>query len=136
MPFRPVYEVEEVESLITAAGDFLDATDWVVIEQLRGETPQTQSEMNSQAGRSLDNAQQEMSNLLDEIRMFEGISLEHLNASQEAWDTYACKEADLHASLVEGGSMYPLIWASAKVELVEARIKALRWWLSREEGDL
>lgn len=77
-----------------------------------------------------------MSNLLDEIRMFEGISLEHLNASQEAWDTYACKEADLHASLVEGGSMYPLIWASAKVELVEARIKALRWWLSREEGDL
>lgn len=136
MPSKPVYNTDEVDDLITSAYDFLDATDWVIVETLRGETPRTQSAMNFQAGDELGESQKKMEEILQIIRGKEQLPAELLSASQTAWEEYADKEADLHASLVEGGSMYPLIWASTKNEVTEQRIKNLSWWLKKEEGDI
>jgi uncharacterized protein YecT (DUF1311 family) len=35
----------------------------------------------------------------------------------------------LHAAVVEGGSMYPMVWASQKALTTRARIETLRSWL-------
>ena len=136
IPSKPVYDIRELDALIASTADFLDATDWVVIEVLRGETPQTQTAMNSQAGNDLRTAEQEMVNVIAAIKTRGEVEHSLIDKFQEAWNAYADREADMHASLVEGGSMYPLVWASAKAEVVDQRIKSLRWWISREEGIL
>jgi len=41
-----------------------------------------------------------------------------LNSSQEAWRNYAKAESDLRASIVSGGSMYPMVWSHQMAELV------------------
>lgn len=92
--------------------------------------------MNMAAGDELDLVAREMEQLLVSIRDRGEIDGEKLAASQAAWEAYADSEAQLHASLVEGGSMYPLIWATSKAEVTRERVNRLRWWLEREEGDM
>ena len=75
----------------------------------------------------------EMEETLAEIQARGELDEKKLAASQAAWDAYANSDAALHASLVEGGSMYQLIWAASKAEVTRERVNRLRWWLEREK---
>ena len=136
LPRRESYEIAEISGFLTASAEFLDATDWLVVETLKGAVPRTQLAMNMQAGEVMEQLSREMDALLGAIRNRGDVDGDLLSKSQEAWSAYANREADLHASLVQGGSMYPMVWASAKAEATKQRIGVLRWWIDREEGDM
>ncbi|SMH41282.1 lysozyme inhibitor LprI family protein [Mesorhizobium australicum] len=132
---RP-YESNEIVGFLAAARELLSAIDWVIVDKLKGSVPQTQIMMNIQAGNSLIDLEAQMKGLLQAVSDKQDVSSELLETSQIAWLEYADREADLHASLVEGGSMHSMVWASAKSDLVRHRIDELQWWINREEGDL
>lgn len=132
---RP-YEPNEIDGFLAATRELLNAIDWVVVDKLKGSVPRTQTMMNIQAGSSLSDLEAQMKNVMQAVRDKEDVTPELLEKSQIAWLEYADREAELHASLVEGGSMYPMVWASAKSEVVRHRIHDLQWWINREEGDL
>jgi uncharacterized protein YecT (DUF1311 family) len=136
MPKERPYAVEEIAEFLTSTRDFLSATDWILIGETKGDVPRTQMAMNMAAGEDLDVVVREMEEALVEIRARGELDEKKLAASQAAWDAYADSEATLHASLVEGGSMFPLIWAASKAEVTRERVNRLRWWLEREEGDM
>jgi len=136
LPTDPAFHHLEIEGFFRAARQFIEATDWVIVEVLRGAVPRTQTEMNAQAGASLARLEEEMDDLISKIKERGDVDLEALERTQEAWKVYATKEADLHGALVEGGSMYSMVWASAKEEETRHRIETLRWWAEREDGDM
>jgi uncharacterized protein YecT (DUF1311 family) len=97
---------------------------------------QSQAEMNEQAGKRLEKADAEMNKVYKQVLMQRAEDPEFvavLKAGQRAW----LKFADLHVDMlffvkegedprVEYGSMYPMLVAEAKAELVTARTKQLR----------
>lgn len=135
MPRHPPYSLEEIPHLLASARDFLSATDWFLTGELRGDVPRTQAARNELAGEEWETEQKMMEQLLAEVEAAGDADLQLLRDSQDAWDRYAKAEADLRASTVGGGSMRPMVWAGQMTELTRARIKSLRWWLEREEGD-
>lgn len=136
IPRSAPYSLEEIPNFLTSARDFLGATDWFLTGQLKGDVPRTQAVMNTSAGERLDAEQVTMERLLSEIKEKGDVDLQLFRNSQDAWVNYAESDAELRASLVNGGSMRPMVWAEQMTELTCARIKSLRWWLEREERDL
>jgi uncharacterized protein YecT (DUF1311 family) len=136
MPNQSPYAIAEIPEFLTSTRDFLSATDWLLVGETKGDVPRTQMAMNMSAGEDLNLAMQEMTEVVTDVRTRGEVDNQALEASQKAWETYADAEADLHAALVQGGSMYPMVWASQKALITRARIEALRWWLEREEGDV
>ena len=53
LPSGIVFDPEELPDLIDAARTFIEATDWSMIEVLRGSVPRTQIAMNITAGDDL-----------------------------------------------------------------------------------
>ena len=136
VPREQPFALGEIAEFLASTRDFLSATDWLLVGETKGDVPRSQMAMNMAAGDELDLVAREMEQLLVSIRDRGEIDGEKLAASQAAWEAYADSEAQLHASLVEGGSMYPLIWATSKAEVTRERVNRLRWWLEREEGDM
>jgi uncharacterized protein YecT (DUF1311 family) len=136
MPGQRPYAIEEIPEFLTSTRDFLSATDWILIGEANGDVPRTQMAMNTGAAEDLDLVMQEMEKVVTEVRTLGEVDSKAFEASQKAWETYADAEAALHAALVQGGSMYPMVWASRKALIARGRIEALRWWLEREEGGL
>jgi uncharacterized protein YecT (DUF1311 family) len=132
MPHKPPYLPEEITGFLDSSRDFLLATDWFLTGQLRGDVPKTQITMNISAGEALDQETKSMEQLLNQFQSKAEDDLELLRTSQNAWERYANAEADLLASQGAGGSMYSMVWANYKLELTQARIKDLRWWLEKE----
>jgi uncharacterized protein YecT (DUF1311 family) len=136
LPREKMYDVSELGNLIEAGSDFLEATDWVIVHLTRGDLPRTQTEMNIHAGSALEDLTVEMEAVLQRLREKGEVDLDHLAKSQNAWTVFAEEEANLHASPVAGGSLYPTIWAPSKADATRQRIKDLKWWDEREEGDM
>jgi uncharacterized protein YecT (DUF1311 family) len=136
MPYSAPYSIENIPEFLASAGKFLSATDWFLTGELRGEVPQTQASMNELAYEQLNSETAAMEQALVEIRERGEADNDLLKASQDAWTAYAKADANLHASLVGGGSMQPMVRAIQMTELTRARITSLRWWLEREEGSV
>ncbi|MGJ0424394.1 lysozyme inhibitor LprI family protein [Methylocystis sp.] len=132
MPGEQPYSTSDIGRFLTSSRDFLSATDWFLTSHLWGDVPQTQLEMNLSADESLKIETAAMERLLEELKP-DKTTNELVQKSQDAWMDYANAEADLRASIVTGGSMYPLIWANRKAELVRSRIKDLRAWIAEQE---
>jgi uncharacterized protein YecT (DUF1311 family) len=122
LPSEIVFNSDELPDLIAAARTFVEATDWSVIEVLRGSVPRTQIAMNMTAGDNLRHEEEELETILKRAAALPGIDCDALHELQAAWIDFADKHAGLVASQVEGGSMYPLLWASEKAALVRDRI--------------
>lgn len=136
VPRDKPYIPEEVDGFLESSRAFISATDWYITGKLKGYVPRTQLEMNLAAGELLEQETAAMQQILSEIRKKGDAEAASLHASQDAWTQYADADANLRASLVAGGSMHSMIWATHKTELTRTRIKELRWWLEREEYDL
>jgi uncharacterized protein YecT (DUF1311 family) len=136
LPRDPAFDPAEIPGFVAAGGEFLSAIDWVLVQELKGAVARTQTTMNMRAGDTMRALELQMADMVAAIEKRGGIDVELLQRSQDAWQAYARAEADFHASLVAGGSMYPMVWASAQSENIRRRIDTLRWWEEREEGDL
>lgn len=136
LPSEPAFQTSQIDGFLRAAGEFIEAADWVLVETLRDAVPRTQTEINAQAGASLAAHEREMDDIITSIKERGELDVNLFDKAQEAWEFYATKEAELHASLVAGGSMYSSVWSSAKQEETRRRLDTLRWWMERQEGEL
>lgn len=78
-------------------------------------THMTQAEMNVEAGRRANVAQQQMERAiigLKRSRWLEPPQISNLDKAQENWEAYAKSQAEFAATEFEGGSMAPLVYAS------------------------
>lgn len=126
LPSSKPYSEQEINAHLALTDEFLKATDWYVIGALKGDIPRTQSTMNRTAGEALEAERAELQNVLEDLEIRQNTKIGLLNASQEAWAVYAKADSELQASIVEGGSMQPMVWASAMAELIHARTVSLR----------
>ena len=125
LPSLPAFDPSEVPLLAQAVSEFIEATDWVVVEALHGGVPRTQSTMNARAGEVLLEEEDKLLAALSEARSLNYMDDEALLNLQAGWTEWANAQADLVASQVEGGSMYSMIWASEKAELTRERVAQL-----------
>lgn len=126
LPDASVVDELDVEELCKAARLFVEACDWVVVGELHGSVPRTQTAMNIGASAGLEAAQQQLDAKLRDVTSLSGIDGEKLQEVQSLWLEFADNQASLIASQVEGGSIYPMMWASAKEALVNDRTEQLR----------
>lgn len=91
--------------------------------------------MNLSKGDELRDEEAQLTAALDEANKLDGIDRAALSALQTAWTDWADTQANLVASQVEGGSMYPMIWASEKAALTRERIdqieRLMSEWMDR-----
>lgn len=136
IPSSKPYRMDELDGFLDAAWEFMSATDWLVVERLKGSVPRTQLAMNLSASEMLDEDMKRLEEIYRKVTKKGDVERSALRDNQTKWQAYAESEATLHASLVKGGSMHPMIWASTKSNVVKQRIRDLQWWLDREEGDV
>jgi len=129
LPREKPYVLEELSDYIVSADAFLNATDWYTTGQLKGDVPRTQLTMNQLANGAVEAKREEMRHVLNAIAKQNLADPNLLYSSQEAWLKYLNAESDLRASIVRGGSMYPMVWSHQMAELVDARTKSLQAWL-------
>ncbi|AMY69996.1 lysozyme inhibitor LprI family protein [Frigidibacter mobilis] len=78
-------------------------------------THMTQIEMNVEAGRRANVAQQQMERAIIALKRsgwLESPQISNLDKAQENWEAYAKAQAEFAAAEFEGGSMAPLVYAS------------------------
>ncbi len=126
LPDNAAIEKTDVTKFCKAASEFIDACDWVVVAELHGSVPRTQTAMNIGAGEKLDQALSELNRNVDLVAKLSGIQKTVVIEAQAKWVEFADFEASMIASQVEGGSMYPMLWASAKEGLVQSRVAQLK----------
>jgi uncharacterized protein YecT (DUF1311 family) len=136
VPAEKPYDKLELGPLIDATLHFAVALDWLLVEKLQGHLPRQQLTMNMSAGEKLTNSEATMNDLVDALANREDVDATLFKVSQQKWAEFADAEANFRGSLVQGGSMYPMVWAHAKAELVEDRTVQLQWWTDRKEGQV
>ena len=135
LPRQRPYRVRQLQSYIDSAQKFLLALEELIARELHGDYPVTQQQMNAAAHACLREARAKLASLIWRARSTTDLNKRAFFISQKTWQKFCDAEARLHASLVEGGSMWPLLYYSACTELVEERVKQVRWWIDRDEAE-
>lgn len=132
LPSSSPLDPKELPKLVTATKSFITATDWIVVEALHGAISKTQSAMNLGAYDELQDTEIQLNSAVKEAAFLEGIDPDAFHALQALWEDWADAQANLVASKVEGGSMYPVVWASEKAALTRERcdqvMRLIREW--------
>ncbi|SCB40748.1 Uncharacterized conserved protein YecT, DUF1311 family [Rhizobium multihospitium] len=136
LPTEVPFRIAEIAGFLEAATEFIGATEWVLIGELHGPVPRTQTEMNRQAVSEVKDLEREIEILMKRIISRNDTDLRLLDRSQEAWWNFANAEAEYRASLVAGGTLQPVVRAGSLVTESRRRIETLQWWAEREESDL
>ncbi|MFN0191302.1 MAG: lysozyme inhibitor LprI family protein [Aestuariivirga sp.] len=136
LPFSRPFEDNELDGLFRGAGEFADSLSWRLDYLINGNSPLTQYEMNSHAADEAESASVKMNREFELLRAKEMFDDDLLSVSQGLWEQFCEAECRLVSSQVEGGSMYPMVFASTRAELLEERTRKLRQWIEKEEGDI
>ena len=87
---------------------------------------QTQAEMNVTAGKQYDRADKTMTAAYKRLMSkLDAKGKARLKKAQIAWIKFRDAEADLLSSKVEGGSIYPMVYAEHLTEITTQRTKEL-----------
>jgi uncharacterized protein YecT (DUF1311 family) len=123
---------DEILRCFNNAKFFLNQTNDFIWDLIYPDSPETQADMNNHASEQFAQADKELTELIATIKE---ASKEHsymeLNADlfEETiteWKKYRDKKAELNASVVEGGSMYPTIFASSLTTTTKEKIESLK----------
>jgi len=136
-PKHPVYALEDVAAMLGAAADSAFAAHEACAEILYGKVPLTNAEMKGAAGEEWHRLDEELSRVMGQISAHEddeGRKL--LEDAQSRWISYREAQCAFRADSTRGGTMAGLLWLHEARALTEARLKEMRWYLEREEGDL
>ena len=136
-PQDPVYALEDIPATLRAAADFAFAAYEACTEILYGRVPLANLEMKEAVGEEWHRFDEELSRILDQISSRaddEGRKL--LQDAQSHWVSYREAHCAFRADSTPGGSMARLLWLHEARDLTEARLKQMRWYVEREEGDL
>lgn len=118
---------EKMLELLNEARDFLSIAEKIIGDVLYPNPPQTTSEMVLETGRMFNDTEKELNSLIGEIKSKD--LEENLTNAQfdylEDWKRYREARARSEASIVEGGSMYPIVYTLCLTTITNAFIKEL-----------
>jgi len=123
---------EEILRYFTNAKIFLKQTDTFLWELIYPNSPETQTDMNIQSAEEFEKADNELVELIKLIKEIKsdktdfGINIKLFDKSIELWEKYRKKKAELDASAVEGGTMYPLIFSNSLITTTKEKIESLK----------
>lgn len=132
IPNTEIASEVENETFISSTLDFLSAIEW----HYSGDQPLTQLAMNITAYKNYQSAKREMEHFYSELSESNKLNAELLEISQKLFLDLAEANANLEAEQVSGGSMHPMLHSLGLESCYRERIKYLKNWLSKGEGDL
>jgi uncharacterized protein YecT (DUF1311 family) len=136
-PMHGVCAVDDITEMLKAAADFAFAANEACTEILYGKLPRSNVEMKQTAEGDWQKLDNELSRILEQIAARqdeEGKSL--LEEAQSRWAAYRDAQCSFRADSVRGGSMLGLLWLYEARDLTTARLKQMKWYVEREEGEL
>lgn len=125
LPSDSPASAEDLARYLSASRLFVEAASWIIIECIQVPSARTQLQMNMDAGSHLEAAQTRLESALDRLVGVTSIDADDVRNVQALWKVFAKAQAKLSASIVMGGSMYPMIYASAMSELIKTRIDSI-----------
>lgn len=82
--------------------------------------------MNQMEGGALSQILAEMTDLIKVAKLGVSVDPSEIDEAQRLWSTYADFESHLAARVVEGGSMYPMVFGSHKAGIAKGRLEEIR----------
>lgn len=146
MPAKPPHAVEDVSAFLIYGSQFLAASEEMFLTIVHGNYPVTNYGMQEAAANRRDKASAELKAVckavekasatieLDEVE-FASAKVD-ISDVQAAWELYVEAEANRVTEWELGGTVRPLIYLSAKAELIEARVKELKDWLDGRPSEV
>lgn len=111
---------------------FLNQTNDLIWDLIYPNAPETQTDMNIYASDEFEKFDNDLSVLISTIKEakkentdFE-LNVELFDKTMEQWKIYRESKAELDASVVEGGTMYPLLYASSLTTTTKEKIQSLK----------
>jgi uncharacterized protein YecT (DUF1311 family) len=149
MPRKPVYGTSEIDEFFEASIQFSKALEDVLGFEKYGKVPLTQSEMNSEAHKSLKAAEEELEKIATDIRAYlKGVDettnlpdflkgksnwQETFEDAQVKWKLFRDAQCEFDTYLSRGGTINPLLWATEAERQTVERTSELRTWFEREQ---
>ena len=150
IPKKTVYTIGDLDEFLIQSMRFAKALEEVLRFEMYGLVPLTQTDMNIAAGENLRKKEDELKQLLSEIRIrlrtldniiaplttggAEESWLHSLDAAEEKWLSYRDAQCDFATHLNRGGTIRPLLWAGEAARLTDIRIAELHSWLKETSG--
>jgi len=133
VPYAEGLDFEKIVQMINSALDFLSLAGVTILED--NDACLTNGDMIKMAKASFEIAETELNNLIYKIRHLtpeEGNILSVNLDYMESWKKFREDKAKSDASIVEGGSMYPLLYLSSKESTTNALVKELKEYYKYE----
>lgn len=123
---------EEILRCFSNAKIFLNQTDSFLWELLYPNSPETQTDMNIQSAHEFEKVDKELLELINLIKEIKSdkldfaINVKLFDKTLNLWENYRKGKAELDASVVEGGTMNPLIFANSLTTTTKEKIESLK----------
>lgn len=123
---------DEILRCFNNAKLFLNHTNDFIWDLIYPNAPETQTDMNIQASDEFERFENDLSVLISTIKEAKkenldfDLNVELFDKTIEQWKIYRKTKAELDASVVEGGTMYPLLYASSLTATTKEKIESLK----------
>jgi uncharacterized protein YecT (DUF1311 family) len=123
---------QEILRCFNNAKIFLNQTNDFIWYLIYPNSPETQADMNIHASEQFEKADNELTELISTIkeaskeRTYMELNLELFDDLINEWKNYRDKKATFDASVVEGGTMYPTIYATSLTSTTKEKIESLK----------
>lgn len=125
-------EKDEILRCFNNSKIFLNQTNDFIWDLIYPNAPETQTDMNIQAYDEFEKFENDLSVLISTIKEVKNgnsdfdLNVELFDKTMEQWKIYRKTKAELDASIVEGGTMYPLLYASSLTTTTKEKIESLK----------
>jgi hypothetical protein len=123
---------EEILSCFNNAKLFLNQTNDFVWHLIYPNLPENQADMNIQASDEFEKFENDLSVLILTIKEAKNenldfdLNVELFDKTMQQWEVYRKSKAEFDASIMEDGSMYPLLYASSLTATTKEKIESLK----------
>jgi hypothetical protein len=127
-----IIDKDEILRCFNNSKIFINQTNEFIWNLIYPNAPETQTEMNIQASDEFEYYENELSQLIIKIKKAKTENLDFdinvvlFDKTIESWKVYRKSVAELNSSIVEGGSMYPLLYASSLTNTTKEKIDSLK----------
>jgi hypothetical protein len=127
-----IIDKDEILRCFNNSKIFINQTNEFIWNLIYPNAPETQTERNIQASDEFEYYEDELSELIIKIKkaitenLDFDINVVLFDKTIESWKVYRKSVAELNSSIVEGGSMYPLRYASSLTNTTKEKIESLK----------
>ncbi len=123
---------EEILRCFNNSKIFLNQTNAFIWDLIYPNAPETQTDMNVQASDEFEKFENDLKDLISTIKEAKSknsdfdINIKLFDKTIQQWEIYRKSKAELDANIVEGGSMYTLLYASSMTATTKEKIESLK----------